>query len=104
MEAQQVLYYDAPEKLMLERCLKRAETSGRVDDKEEVLKKRVTTFIEQSYPVVEYYEKFGKVSKIDATGDVSTIAALTKAAVLPQTMFVLGQKASGKSAVAKKMA
>ena len=54
--------------------------------------------------MVEFYDKFGKVSRIDATGGVSEVSALTKAAVLPQTMFVLGQKASGKSAVATKMA
>ena len=55
-------------------------------------------------PVVEFYDKFGKVSKVDATGSVSEVAALTKVAMLPQTMFVLGQKGSGKSTVAKKMA
>lgn len=89
---------------MLERCLKRAETSGRVDDKAEVLQTRVENFLEQSYPVVTFYEQFGKVSRIDATGDVSEVSALTRAAVLPQTMFLLGQKASGKSTVAKAMA
>lgn len=41
MEAQQVLYFDAPKELMLERCLKRAETSNRVDDQAEILSKRV---------------------------------------------------------------
>ena len=88
---------------MLERCLKRAETSGRADDTAEVLEKRVQTFLDSSYPVVEHYEKFGKVSRIDATGDVASVSAATKAAMLPKTMFLLGQKASGKSAVAKNM-
>lgn len=88
---------------MLERCLKRAETSGRADDTEEVLEKRVQTFLDSSYPVIEHYEKFGKVSRIDATGDVATVSAMTKAAMLPKTMFLLGQKASGKSAVAQNM-
>jgi adenylate kinase family enzyme len=88
---------------MLERCLKRAETSGRPDDTAEVLEKRVQTFIDSSYPVVEHYEKFGKVSRIDATGDVATVSAMTKAAMLPKTMFLLGQKASGKSTVAKNL-
>lgn len=98
-----MLYFDASKELMLERCLKRAETSGRVDDKPEVLQKRVETFLEQSYPVVEFYDKFGKVSRIDATGSVSEVSALTMAAVMPQTVFLLGQKASGKSTVAKSM-
>ena len=71
---------------MLERCLKRAESSGdekRVDDKAEILEKRVVNFLESSVPVVEYYEKFGKVSRIDARGTINEISALTKAAVMP---------------------
>lgn len=32
VEAQQVLFYDVPQEIMLERCMKRAETSGRSDD------------------------------------------------------------------------
>jgi adenylate kinase family enzyme len=35
------LYYEVSDEVMLQRCLKRAETSGRGDDKEEILKKRL---------------------------------------------------------------
>jgi adenylate kinase family enzyme len=56
---------------MLERCMKRSETSGRSDDNAETIKKRVQNYFDQSYPVIEYYKKFGKVRKIDATGDIS---------------------------------
>ena len=89
---------------MLERCMKRAETSGRADDNAETIQKRVQNYVDQSYPVVEYYQKFGKVSKIDATGGIGEVYAQSRTAVLPQTMFLLGQKASGKSTVARKMA
>jgi len=89
---------------MLERCLKRAETSGRSDDNPDTIKKRVQNYFDQSYPVIEYYSKFGKVRKIDARGDISQVYALTKAAVLPQTMFVVGPKAAGKTCVAENLA
>ena len=46
--------------------MKRAETSGRSDDNAETIKKRVQNYFDQSYPVIEYYKKFGKVRKIDA--------------------------------------
>lgn len=85
-----MLYFDASKELMLERCLKRAETSGREDDTAEILEKRVQTFFDQSYPVIQHFEKFGKVTRIDATGDVATVSAMTKAAILPKTMFLLG--------------
>ena len=75
METQQVLYYEVPQEIMLERCMKRAETSGRSDDNAETIKKRVQNYFDQSYPVIEYYKKFGKVRKIDATGDISSVYA-----------------------------
>ena len=84
---------------MLERGL-----AGASQDEQAVLEKKVQNFFDQSYPVIEFYVKFGKVKKIDATLDTREVAELTKAAALPQTMFLLGQKASGKSAVAEVMA
>ncbi len=89
---------------MLERCLKRAETSGRADDNPDTIKKRVQNYFDQSYPVIEYYNKFGKVRKIDARGDISQVYAQTKAAVLPQTMFIVGPKAAGKTCIAENLA
>lgn len=77
-ETQQVLFFDVPQQTMLERCMKRAETSGRVDDNPDVIKKRVQNYFDQSYPVVEYYGKFGKVRRIDATGDVNDVYAATR--------------------------
>ena len=40
-EAQRVVFYDAEEEILVSRCLERAKTSGRADDTEEVLKKRL---------------------------------------------------------------
>lgn len=55
---------------MIERCMKRAETSGRADDNEVTIQKRVDTYFAQTLPVVEYYKQFGKVHHIDATGSI----------------------------------
>ena len=52
---------------MQKRLLHRGETSGRSDDNEESIKKRFKTFIETSMPVVEYFEKEGKVVKVEAS-------------------------------------
>ena len=84
--------------------MKRAETSGRSDDNAETIKKRVQNYFDQTYPVIEYYKKFGKVRTIDATGGSSEVYAQTKEAILPQTMMVLGPKASGKSKIAENLA
>lgn len=84
--------------------MKRAETSGRSDDNAETIKTRVQNYFDQSLPVVDYYKKFGKVRHIDATGNISQVYAQSKTAVLPQCMFVLGPKASGKSTIGAAMA
>ena len=60
------LFFDCPEEVMLKRLLKRGETSGRDDDNIESIRKRFRTFREASYPVVEYYEKKGKVVHVKA--------------------------------------
>ena len=52
---------------MLERLINRGKTSGRADDNEESIKKRFKTFVETSMPVVDFFEKQGKVVKIAAT-------------------------------------
>jgi adenylate kinase family enzyme len=84
--------------------MKRAETSGRSDDNAETIKTRVQNYFDQSLPVVHYYKKFGKVRHIDATGSISEVYTQSKAAVLPQTMFILGPKASGKTTIGNCMA
>ncbi|KAF7190354.1 Uridylate kinase [Pseudocercospora fuligena] len=60
------LFFDCPEETMRERLLNRGKTSGRSDDNEESIKKRFRTFVETSMPVVEYFEKEGRVVKVDA--------------------------------------
>lgn len=65
--AKLVLFYDCPEDVMEKRLLERGKTSGRSDDNAESIRKRFRTFIETSMPVVDYYEKEGKVIKVDAT-------------------------------------
>ena len=85
---------------MLQRCMKRAETSGRADDNAETIKTRVQNYFDQSLPVVDYYKQFGKVKHIDATGDIASVYAQTKSAIIPQTLCVLGPKASGKTTIA----
>ncbi len=65
--ARLVLFYDCPEKEMEKRLLERGKTSGRTDDNAESIRKRFRTFVETSMPVVDHYEKEGRVVKVDAT-------------------------------------
>lgn len=79
--AEFVLFYDCPEAAMEARLLERGKTSGRADDNEESIRKRFRTFVETSMPVVEYYEKQGRVVKIDATPPPEEVEAKTREAL-----------------------
>lgn len=73
-----VLYFECPEEVMLKRLLKRGETSGRSDDNIESIKKRFRTFVETSMPVVEYFDKSGKVYKISCEQPVDVVYSQVK--------------------------
>lgn len=72
------LFFDCPEDTMQERLLNRGKTSGRSDDNAESIKKRFKTFVETSMPVVDNYEKEGKVVKVDATKSPEEVYEETK--------------------------
>src|ERR1700761_6758895 len=67
------LFLDCPEEVMRERLLNRGKTSGRSDDNEESIIKRFRTFVETSMPVVDMFEKEGKVVKVSAEGRVEAV-------------------------------
>lgn len=59
-----VLFFDASEQTLIDRLLGRAKTSGRVDDNEETIKKRLHTFNTHNEQVIQQYpDKLKKVSR-----------------------------------------
>uniref|UniRef100_A0A0G2K7Q6 Uncharacterized protein n=1 Tax=Rattus norvegicus TaxID=10116 RepID=A0A0G2K7Q6_RAT len=68
-----LLYVDAGPETMTQRLLKRGETSGRVDDNEETIKKRLETYYKATEPVISFYDKRGIVRKVNAEGSVDTV-------------------------------
>jgi len=67
-----VLYFDCSDETMTERLLGRAKSSGRADDNEETIKKRLVTFHNCSEPVIKKYHD--KTVSISANVDVDTIS------------------------------
>ncbi|KAJ4488272.1 UMP-CMP kinase [Lentinula aciculospora] len=80
-KATAVLFFSTTEEVMLERLLERGKTSGREDDNVESIKKRFNTYKEQSMPVIENYEKLGKVIEIDSSFSIEKVHQQTKSAV-----------------------
>lgn len=58
-----VLNFECSDSVMTERIIERGKTSGRVDDNEEAIQKRLHTFYSQTKPVVEYYKHMGRLRK-----------------------------------------
>lgn len=71
--AKLVLFFDVSEDTLVKRCLHRAQTSGRVDDNIDTIKKRLHTYVTATAPVTDYYEKQGKLVKIPSEGTVDEI-------------------------------
>ena len=57
------MYFECSNEVMVERLLNRAKTSGRVDDNEETIRKRLKTFENQTLPVLEVFND--RVKKVD---------------------------------------
>ena len=55
------------------RLLERAKTSGRIDDKIDVIKKRFKTHIEQSQPIEEKLKKMGPFIEVQGNGTVEEV-------------------------------
>ncbi len=58
------MYVNASDETMTKRLLHRGQTSGRVDDNEETIKKRLKTFHNQTMPVLDLYERQNKLAEV----------------------------------------
>ncbi|MGJ9421959.1 adenylate kinase [Aeromicrobium sp. CF3.5] len=63
-----------PEEL-IGRLLKRAETSGRVDDTEDVVRKRQEVYTAETAPLLEVYDQRDLLLQVNGIGTVDEVAA-----------------------------
>ncbi|MBX7145606.1 MAG: adenylate kinase [Oligoflexia bacterium] len=69
-----VLELKVPDAVLLERVRKRGEQgSGRSDDTEEVVAKRLQVYWKQTAPVTQYYRSVGTVHEVDGLGTVDEV-------------------------------
>ncbi|XP_067218985.1 UMP-CMP kinase isoform X1 [Chanodichthys erythropterus] len=73
-----VLFFDCGNDVCIDRCLERGKSSGRTDDNRESLEKRIQTYLQSTRPIIEQYEKQGKVRTIDASRSVDEVFADVK--------------------------
>ncbi|XP_056277610.1 UMP-CMP kinase [Pseudoliparis swirei] len=73
-----VLFFDCSNEVCIDRCLERGKSSGRTDDNRESLEKRIQTYQQSTRPIIELYEKHGKVRTVDASRSLEKVFADVK--------------------------
>lgn len=74
-----ILFFECQRDLCTERCLGRgAAGSGRSDDNLESLKKRFNTYISDTVPIIDHYDKMGLVRRINAEAGPEDVYNLVK--------------------------
>jgi len=99
-----VLYLDVSEQVMEARLLERGKTSGRADDNIESIRKRFLTFHKESMPVVEHFQKQGRVRRIDAEQHADAVWRDVQVLFGPSVVFVLGGPGAGKGTQCSRIA
>ncbi len=64
---------DVPEDELTERLIKRGKESGRADDNEETIKKRLAVYHSQTQPLIEWYKKEGLHHHVNGHGTLEEI-------------------------------
>jgi adenylate kinase len=72
LDAVLALVVDSEE--LIARLLKRAETSGRADDTEEVIRHRQEVYTAETTPLLKIYDERGLLREVDGMGDVDEVA------------------------------
>lgn len=66
---------------VVQRLIKRAETSGRSDDTEEVIRERQALYVKETAPLAEAYTKRGLLTQVDGMGSIEEVAARIEGAL-----------------------
>lgn len=66
-EIKGVFFFDCSKEKCMERCLNRGKKgSGRSDDNEDTLRKRLDNYVTDTIPIIEHYENLGLVYKFNS--------------------------------------
>ena len=80
-EVSVMLDLEVPEDELMTRLIKRGQESGRADDNEETIKKRLVVYHSQTAPLIDWYKNDGKYCHINGLGSMDGIFADICAAV-----------------------
>ena len=70
-----MLDLNVPEEELIQRLVNRGKSSGRADDNEETIRKRLDVYYSQTCPLIDWYKKEGNYCQIEGNGDMDAITA-----------------------------
>ncbi len=70
-----MLDLEVPEEELMTRLIKRGKDSGRADDNEETIRKRLVVYHSQTAPLIDWYKQEGLYAYIQGFGELDTITA-----------------------------
>ena len=74
-EVAAMLELNVPDEMLMERLINRGKTSGRADDNEETIRKRLNVYNTQTAPLIAWYEAEGKRNAVKGYGPLEEINA-----------------------------
>ena len=80
-EVTAMIELDVPEEELMTRLVLRGKESGRADDNEETIKKRLVVYNNQTSPLKEWYKNEGKHCYINGLGELDRIFSDIVAAI-----------------------
>lgn len=70
---------------IVQRLVKRAADQGRADDTEEVIRRRLEVFAEQTAPLTSLYASRGLLTQVSGMGDIADVTARIRVALNPDS-------------------
>ena len=70
-----VIVLTADREEIVERLLRRAQTEGRADDTEDVIRRRQEVYAEETEPLIAIYRERGLTHEVDGMGEVDDVTA-----------------------------
>ncbi|MEM8899184.1 MAG: adenylate kinase [Bacteroidota bacterium] len=70
-----------PDDELTDRLIKRGKESGRSDDNEETIRKRINEYNDKTLPVASYYAGQNKLSEVDGVGSIEEISERVSSAL-----------------------
>jgi adenylate kinase len=80
-----VLVLTVDQEELIQRLLKRAQSEGRTDDTEDVIRRRQEVYAEQTAPLLDVYSARDLLIEVDGMGDVGDVTARVFKALDPPT-------------------